>query len=361
MFLGLGIKGDDLPPKTVCLTFDDGPGETEGSGAGPRTLELAQFLSGRNIGATFFVIGEFASTRKDILKNVARMGHLIGNHTYNHTRLADRSGRFAADEIGATHKIISDIPQPLRCFRAPHSRWSSKVAGELNWTEASHYVGPILWDIDAADWSFWSGGRPVRNCVSAYIDKIRALGRGIIIMHDGSFEPQIRLQNNTFEAVRLLVVWLQQNGYSFVRLDSLPQVRETMRISSVISLETATGHYLSPTGSGGEVLANALGVGPSEPFGVIELGDNRIALRSLSGQYVSVLNGGGGSVLANAPDIDEWEALTRVDLGDGKIAIRCPEGQYISPQGGGGARLCATAAHIGPWEVLRVARPSRES
>jgi hypothetical protein len=109
-------------------------------------------------------------------------------------------------------------------------------------------------------------------------------------------------------------------------------------------------------------LANAAGIGPSEPFGLIELGDNRIALRSLSGQYVSVSNGGGGSVLANAPEIDEWEVFTRVDPGDdGKIAIRCPEGQYISPQGGGGAGLCATAAHIGPWEALRVARPSRES
>jgi peptidoglycan/xylan/chitin deacetylase (PgdA/CDA1 family) len=59
MFFPNGLSGNDLPDKTVCLTFDDGPGETkEQDGPGPRTLELAQFLDSRAITATFFVLGD---------------------------------------------------------------------------------------------------------------------------------------------------------------------------------------------------------------------------------------------------------------------------------------------------------------
>jgi peptidoglycan/xylan/chitin deacetylase (PgdA/CDA1 family) len=49
MFFHVDIKGDRLPDRTLCLTFDDGPG--------PRTLEIGQYLYTRKISATFFTIG----------------------------------------------------------------------------------------------------------------------------------------------------------------------------------------------------------------------------------------------------------------------------------------------------------------
>jgi peptidoglycan/xylan/chitin deacetylase (PgdA/CDA1 family) len=39
-----------LPPHTVALTFDDGPG--------PRTAELARLLREQGVPGTFFVLGE---------------------------------------------------------------------------------------------------------------------------------------------------------------------------------------------------------------------------------------------------------------------------------------------------------------
>jgi peptidoglycan/xylan/chitin deacetylase (PgdA/CDA1 family) len=67
MFTSDGIYGNDLPDRTLCLTFDDGPGETKGEGPGPRTLELAQFLASRMITATFFVIGERVANQREIV------------------------------------------------------------------------------------------------------------------------------------------------------------------------------------------------------------------------------------------------------------------------------------------------------
>ena len=99
MFFSTEISGRDLPNKTVCLTFDDGPGVTGGDGPGPRTLEIARFLRDRAIPGAFFTIGRFAAATKAIVEEVAQMGHLIGNHTYNHPTLAGQSGKAAGHDV----------------------------------------------------------------------------------------------------------------------------------------------------------------------------------------------------------------------------------------------------------------------
>jgi hypothetical protein len=262
-------------------------------------------------------------------------------------------------EIGRTDEAIAAVRRTLKLFRPPYGRWGAKIAGQLNWTGAWPYIGPVMWDIDAGDWQFWRNGRSARECAVAYIDAIQRAGRGIVLMHDSSFEEDIRVQNQTFQAAKLMVNWLMQNDYHFVRLDSVPQVVRAAHVGSVRALQTATGHYLSPQdGGGGQVLANAPGVGPCEPLGVIELGDEKIALRCLTGHYLSAQNGGGGSVVATAPAIGPWELLTRVDLPDGRIALCCASGHYISPQSGGGGEIVADRLAIAEWEALRTISPN---
>ena len=58
MFFANPITGDTLPSKTLCLTYDDGPGETAGTGPGPRTLAIAECLARYGVRATFFVCGK---------------------------------------------------------------------------------------------------------------------------------------------------------------------------------------------------------------------------------------------------------------------------------------------------------------
>jgi hypothetical protein len=55
MFFHRDIKGDQLPPKTICLTYDDGPGETPGDGPGPNTRELGRFLHAHHMRGYRFV------------------------------------------------------------------------------------------------------------------------------------------------------------------------------------------------------------------------------------------------------------------------------------------------------------------
>src|SRR5437879_5738296 len=89
--LNTSITGRAMEPKTLCLTFDDGPGVTAGPGLGPRTDDLGFYLFLQGIPATFFVIGDRAANHPELIAQLARWGHLIGNHTEDHTSLPSLS------------------------------------------------------------------------------------------------------------------------------------------------------------------------------------------------------------------------------------------------------------------------------
>src|SRR5262245_31890807 len=111
MFLHADIKGADLPPRTLSLTFDDGPGEAAGQESGPRTAAIAEYLHSQGIAATFFVIGRHAEMHRQALAATAGLGHAIGNHTYSHpglVALAEAGGDLTG-EIARTDAVIREV------------------------------------------------------------------------------------------------------------------------------------------------------------------------------------------------------------------------------------------------------------
>lgn len=73
------VQGIDyfFNPKTMYLTFDDGP-------SGENTPRVLDILKERNIKATFFLVGESVEKHPDIVRRIAAEGHAIGVHCYNH-------------------------------------------------------------------------------------------------------------------------------------------------------------------------------------------------------------------------------------------------------------------------------------
>jgi len=237
MFYDADIKGSDLPPRTLCLTYDDGPG--------PGTPELGRYLFEQGIPATFFVIGRHAGGRADVLRRLAQWGHLIGNHTYNHPGLValTLAGGDVVGELTRTEEVIrAHVRGDAILFRAPYGNWREKrgpdspddkptsvVADVLNKSpRLKNHVGPVNWDISAADYDYWKRGASAEECARAYLDKIERAGQGIVLMHDSSEDEALREKNRTAEATRLMVPVLKARGYRFVRLDELPQVRSAL-------------------------------------------------------------------------------------------------------------------------------------
>src|SRR5579872_3602250 len=62
-----------LDPRQMALTFDDGPND-------PYTFHLLDALAEHQAQATFFLIGQFARRRPDIVRKIHEAGHIIGNH-----------------------------------------------------------------------------------------------------------------------------------------------------------------------------------------------------------------------------------------------------------------------------------------
>src|SRR3954469_12659212 len=221
MLLHADIKGSDLPERTLCLTYDDGPGESDGDGAGPKTAELGEYLCREGIRATFFVIGAHAEKYPHALRSLVRQGHTIGNHTYSHPGLvavAERGGDVVA-ELARTDEIIREFTgvKP-RFFRAPYGNWRqvdpetkadktvSLVAEALHASgQFDDYIGPVNWDISAEDFAFWRRGNLAEQAAEAYLDLIEKVGRGIVLMHDSSDEEIVRRQNRTLGLMKLLV------------------------------------------------------------------------------------------------------------------------------------------------------------
>src|ERR1700744_6640165 len=61
----------------IALTFDDGPNA--------HTDEVLDVLKKYNVKATFFIVGDMAHKHPATLKRIADEGHLLANHTADHS------------------------------------------------------------------------------------------------------------------------------------------------------------------------------------------------------------------------------------------------------------------------------------
>jgi peptidoglycan/xylan/chitin deacetylase (PgdA/CDA1 family) len=264
MFLHRDIRGTSLPPRTVCLTYDDGPG--------PETMAVARYLYRHDISACFFVMGKHAAQFPATMTRLRDWGHIVGNHTYSHPGLVDfaLAGGDVVGEVVATHEIIEPYLTGDKVFlRPPYGSWRQKtrpdgpqdfrtsiVAQLLNrGGRFDNYVGPILWDIVGEDWECWRTGLSPAECVKRYLDAAQGADRGIILMHDCAEEEELRLKNRVLELTTQLVPALAERGFRFARLDAVPEFRALGVSASASQGEPSAGR--APKDSGENTLGAA--------------------------------------------------------------------------------------------------------
>jgi peptidoglycan/xylan/chitin deacetylase (PgdA/CDA1 family) len=136
------LMGNELPDKTISLTFDDGPG--------PRTAELADYLAAEGVPATFFINGKNVPGRQATIDKIIGRGHLLANHTQNHLQLTRLAADKVVKEVADTDVTIARA-QPNQPFviRAPFGAWNGNTARAINATPMKKYVGSVFWDVGA--------------------------------------------------------------------------------------------------------------------------------------------------------------------------------------------------------------------
>jgi hypothetical protein len=77
-------------------------------------------------------------------------------------------------------------------------------------------------------------------------------------------------------------------------------------------------------------------VGDWEIWKLIKHGDNTVSLQTFNGHYLCAENGGGRECQANRTAIGDWEKFHLVNLPDDRVALRTKaSGQFVSVQGRG--------------------------
>jgi peptidoglycan/xylan/chitin deacetylase (PgdA/CDA1 family) len=190
-------------PKTVALTFDDGPHPTW-------TPKMLAVLAEHHVHATFFVIGRRAEAYPEVLQQIVEAGHVLGNHTWAHPTagrgLYDLTTAELVTEFDPTTALIKGVTgRPVCFFRAPQGRDDApairKLARDRNqmvtgFHTASDYLQP----------------RKIDPAWTARIER-RLEDRGahpILLMHDGG-----AFRGNSVEALDEVITWYASRGYVF--------------------------------------------------------------------------------------------------------------------------------------------------
>lgn len=103
-----------LHPKTMYLTFDDGP-------SAENTSSVLDTLKERNIKATFFLVGENVEKHPEIAKRIVAEGHTIGIHCYSHEykELYQSVDTYVADFEKAKAVVYAVTGVEAKLFRFP--------------------------------------------------------------------------------------------------------------------------------------------------------------------------------------------------------------------------------------------------
>lgn len=175
-------------PKTVYLTFDDGPIPE----VTPWVLEL---LEQEDVKATFFCVGENVQKHPEVYNQILAQGHDVGQHTFNHLPAFKSNKKdYHNNVLAAKEYIKTDL------FRPPHGQMR---LSQLIKMRKDYRI--ILWDVLSAD---FDTNISSEKCLMNVINMVR--NGSVIVFHD-SLKAEKNLKYTLPRAIR----YLKDAGYEF--------------------------------------------------------------------------------------------------------------------------------------------------
>ncbi|MBX3712065.1 MAG: polysaccharide deacetylase family protein [Lysobacter sp.] len=178
--------------RRVWLTIDDGPSDD--------TLPILDALDAHDAKATFFLVGERAAQRAELVREILRRGHGIGNHSHSHPARwfwALGPSRMRR-EIADTQRILTEIAgTPPRWFRAVVGMSNPFVQAPLK----AHGLARAAWSARGFD-----GVAADPDAVVSRIERSLSPG-AIVLLHEGA------AHGGNVETIRRLLQRLDALGY----------------------------------------------------------------------------------------------------------------------------------------------------
>lgn len=202
-------------PKSVFLTFDDGPSEN--------TEEILKILKDEGVHATFFVLGsqlEKSDKNRELLKKEIEEGNAIANHSYSHNYSTLYPGNSVnptkfMEEFNKTNGLMKNIlgeDFDSRVLRMPGGYISRKYykdphLKELDKDFSEKNIVSIDWDAETGD----ATGRryTVQQMVNNVAEYAKTEKHMVLLMHDAGAKKQ------TVKALPSIIEYLKGEGYEF--------------------------------------------------------------------------------------------------------------------------------------------------
>jgi peptidoglycan/xylan/chitin deacetylase (PgdA/CDA1 family)/tetratricopeptide (TPR) repeat protein len=237
---GREVFGSDFEPKTVALTFDDGPH--------PRyTEEVLALLRKYGIRACFFELGTNLGTVSEkgevrlsrnaaIAKKVLEAGHAIANHSFSHPVLPKLSEPKREQEIEETNQLLTLVAgHKPALFRPPYGARNQQILDEVT----SDGLRSVMWNIDSLDWA-----DPIPESIAMRVlHELTQKQKGIILFHDIHKQSVLALSPVIEELMRQEYTFLGFDKGQFTRTE--PPV-ETERAAPVSAPDAAPPGSAAP-------------------------------------------------------------------------------------------------------------------
>src|SRR5712692_2775915 len=191
--------------RQIALTYDDGPND-------PHTLRLLEVLARHQVHVTFFLIGLLVQQRPDIVRDIAKAGHAIGNHTFTHPLLIFKSTSEIRRELSDCNAALRDATgQHSTLFRPPFGGRRPavlRIARELS-------LEPIMWNVTGYDWN-----APPTPQIEQRVEK-QIRGGDVILLHDGGHKEMGADRAQTVRATDRLLTRYKAEGHEFVTVPTM--------------------------------------------------------------------------------------------------------------------------------------------
>lgn len=229
--------------KTTALTFDDGPSVIN-------TPKVLAILDNYKVQATFFVTGQQILKHPDNLREIAKKGHQIENHTFSHPNLSVVSDNQIRYEISETNKLIKDISgyQP-RYFRVPFDAFGvPETSTDLRINKIAEEYNLKLYQIDS-DTKDFATDESLKDSEQKQeklkIDEIKTQ----VLFHDG---PDVD-RELTLTKLEDLLDKLSSAKYSLITVNqysnkdeaSIPIVKDPTILDKLTNLNASTADIVS--------------------------------------------------------------------------------------------------------------------
>ena len=191
--------------KKMALTYDDGPND-------PHTLRLLEVLAKHSVHATFFMLGRYVQQQPEIAREVAKAGHVIGNHTFDHPLLIFKSSSEIKSQLTACRQALNDaVGEHSNLFRPPFGGRRPavlRIAREMG-------LQPVMWNVTGYDWS----APPVEHIEKKVTRQVR--GGDVLLLHDGGHLEMGADRSHTVIATDRIITRYKAKGYEFVTIPEM--------------------------------------------------------------------------------------------------------------------------------------------